>query len=296
MSAAMRDGKMAVSLSGVAETALLPLWGRVQAGQMNEPIAAAVDDGRVMDMLDYDFSRFDNRVLGLSERFLALALAARAREVDWQVRQFLLVHAHGTVVNVGAGLDDLFARADNGLATWYDIDSSEIVDLRLRLLPSTKEERVHELAGSVFDGSVLDRITAPDEGLLFVFSGVLMYFRPDDVRALFELLSHRFGNHPGGAQMAFDALAPAGAHLVQAMLARSGITDASIRWAPGSARGIERLSSHVRVMESYPLFEKTSICPAWGRSPGMLARASNHLGIYRMNRLLIAASTDSCQM
>jgi O-methyltransferase involved in polyketide biosynthesis len=256
---------------------------------MEESADTASNDSRVMHTVDYDFNRFESRRLKASERFMALALAARAREFDWKVRQFLQAHTHGTVVNVGAGLDDLFSRADNGLATWYDIDTEKTIELRRSLIASTESDRVTELGGSVLDPRVLARIAAPADGVLFVFSGVLMYFDDAEVKLVAELLAQYFGNHVGGAQMVFDSLDGIGAHFANAMIGRSGISEADIKWTPSGPRAIEALLPAVRVVESYPLFTKARICPAWGKKMGVLARLSNGMGLYRMNRLLLGA-------
>lgn len=280
--------KRTVALGGVSETALLPLWGRAHALHMEEPILARSGDKQIMYGLDYDFSHLESRRSSLSGNVLSFTLAARAREFDWQVRSFLLAHTHGTVVNVGAGLDDLFSRTDNGLATWYEIDTAELMELRTELIESTRSPRVHEVAGSILDPAVLARIAPPAEGVLFVFSGVLMYFDPQEIERLMGLLSQYFGSQPGGAQMVFDSLTPLGSRIARSMLDRSGIHEAPIRWSPKNPRVLERFDVRPRLMESYPLCAKGSICPAWGRTLGVLARLSNRIVVYRVNRFLLS--------
>ena len=281
------SGEQSIELGGVSETALIPLWGRVQAGLVDD--CAVVDDSgsRLLCELDYDFSHLKDFSAKPSGRLLTLALESRTRECDWQIRSFLLGHEHGTVVNVGAGLDDPFERVDNGMATWYDIDSEEIVDLRRRAMGSAHSPRVHEIIGSVLDPDVLAKIPASPEGVLFVIQGVLMYFDQAEVALLISSISKRFGCEGVSVQMVFDSLSTTGGRFAAGAIARSGMQDAQIRWTLSDPRSLERMPALPRLAESYPMFSKTYICPAWGRGLCMAARLSDRVGAYRMNRVIL---------
>ena len=102
------ENKFSISLTGVPETLLIPLY--IRAKESQRPDAMLKDDiaVAVVDQLDYDFTRI--KLQGHDE----LAIILRLREFDRFARDFLAAHPAGVVVHIGCGLDTRFERAAGG--------------------------------------------------------------------------------------------------------------------------------------------------------------------------------------
>ena len=202
------------TLTGVSETALLTLAARANEARRPERIIDDPEAIRLIDSIDYDFSKFGPPV--------RQTIALRALAYDNNIRRYLASHPRATVVALAEGLQTTFHRL-NGRAgvgdqfRWLTVDLPEIIELRHRLLP--KSPRVSECAQSALDFSWMDRVD-PDNGVFVTAEGVLMYLPPEQSIGLIAECARRF---PGGRMM-FD-LPPAWF----AALARRGLR-ASLRY------------------------------------------------------------------
>ncbi len=176
------------------ETALVTLWGRASEARRSDGI---IDDPmaiRLMDSIDYDFSK-----LGLSTTRQDLAL--RALAFDKNTHRYLSDHPEATVVALGEGLQTSFWRLDAaGLGDefrWLTVDLPPIIELRERLLPHSP--RISTCAQSVLDFTWMDRVNAQD-GVFVTAEGLLPYLQPKQALSVIRECARRF---PGG-QMMFD--------------------------------------------------------------------------------------------
>lgn len=176
------------------ETAMVTLWCRVSearrsGGVIDDPMAI-----RLMDSIDYDFSKF-----GLTTTRQDLAL--RALAFDENTRRYLSDHPKATVVALGEGLQTSFWRLNSaGLGDefrWLTVDLPTIIELRERLLPPSP--RISNCAESVLDFAWIERVD-PQHGVFVTAEGLLPYFQPDEARGIIRECARRF---PGG-QMMFD--------------------------------------------------------------------------------------------
>jgi O-methyltransferase involved in polyketide biosynthesis len=122
------ENKFSISLTGVPETLLIPLY--VRAKESRRPDAMQRDDiaVAVIDQLDYDFTRI--KLQGHDE----LGIILRLREFDRFARDFLTAHPDGVIVHIGCGLDTRFERVDNGGVEWYDLDLPDVIELHRKLV------------------------------------------------------------------------------------------------------------------------------------------------------------------
>lgn len=187
------------------ETAVVTLWCRASEARRSDRI---IDDPvavRLIDSVDYDFSKFK-----LSSNRQDLAL--RALAFDNSARSYLASHPEATVIALGEGLQTSFWRLDAaGLGhefRWLTVDLPPIVELRERLLPESP--RISVCTQSVLDFSWMDRVN-PHNGVFVTAEGLLPYLEPDQALHVIRECARRF---PGG-QMMFD-LPPKS----QALLAR----------------------------------------------------------------------------
>lgn len=185
--------KTTVELQGVPETLLWTLWQR--AAEARRP-DAVIQDPRAVELvesIDYPFEeRFGTPWMGQWQ-------ALRARCFDREIIRFLSTQPEAVVVALGEGLETQFWRVDNGRCRWLTVDLPEVVDLRRRLLPASKRQRL--FACSVLDTRWMDEVDA-SRGVMFTAQGLLMYLQPPEVRRLIAGCAERFS----GGRLVFDTM------------------------------------------------------------------------------------------
>ncbi|NBC18772.1 MAG: class I SAM-dependent methyltransferase [Bacteroidetes bacterium] len=182
--------KATVDLKGVPETLLMTLYNRSVESQRGDPILRDEKAERLIERIDYDFTRFGEG---------RITHPIRATVFDGWVGDFLVHHPNATVVNLGVGLSTQSERIDNGRARFVDLDLPEVIAVRRRFFEDTDRHRM--IAASALDEAWMDAID-PERPAFFVAAGLLMFFEPDDVRTLLGTLVERFP----GAEMAFDVI------------------------------------------------------------------------------------------
>lgn len=274
----MHTNKTEANLHNVHETLLLPLWGRAKAAEMESPVLKDAQAGRLVRQLDYDFSKFNTGIQDIH----VLILAIRAKEMDGMIRDFIQLHPHATIVNIGAGLDTTFYRVNNGNIKWYDLDVPDVMNLRRTLLEPSAQ--VHPISKSMFDPSFLEEISEPEDGVLFLVSGVLMYFPEEQVRTFLATLVSRF---PGG-EAVFDTMTPFGMFAANRMIEQSGIAGAQMQWCISDVRDMERWQPKMTVLEHFPVCARTRSLLAWGLPTAFLISLSNRLPVDVLNHIRFA--------
>lgn len=176
------------------DTALVTLWCRANEARRSDAI---IDDPmaiRLVDSIDYDFSKF---ALPAERQDLAL----RALAFDDGTRRYLATHPRATVVALGEGMQTSFWRLDAaGVGRefrWLTLDLPPNIELRQQLLPDSP--RMSTCARSVLDFSWME-VVNPEDGVFITAEGLLPYLEPAEALNLIGECARRF---PGG-QMMFD--------------------------------------------------------------------------------------------
>jgi O-methyltransferase involved in polyketide biosynthesis len=224
-------------LGAVEETLLITLYGRAVEsrdpdGLLEDPAAV-----RMVEAIDYDFSRFDGKpsLLGACLRTLLF---------DHWVQGFLAEHPAGTVVEVGTGLNTRFERVDNGRVHWIDLDLPDAIALRRRFFRED-EPRREMLAASVLDTAWMERAAELRGPWFFAIEAVLPYLVEDQVRWLIGELSRRFPGSRLATDIATTAMvADQANHDVLSTMA------ATMDWACDEPRDLEGWAPGVRLAES----------------------------------------------
>lgn len=216
--------RMALRLSGAAETLLLPLYARARESQRADGVLHDPRAEQVVARLEYDFDR-----ITLLD-FHQVTRVMSTRELDRITRAFLNRHPDGVVAHLGCGLDTRFERVDNGSMTWFDLDLPEVADLRGALglgdLPTSARTRYHLIGGSALDEAWLAELgDVGGRAVLIVAEGLLTYLPADQVRGLLLTLARRFP----GAELAFEAFQPWAVRVGNATMGRMGFR-APMRW------------------------------------------------------------------
>jgi len=263
------------SLTGVAETLLLPLYFRTQ--ETCRPDALLKDDraAEILAQMNVDLSRIRKIKMDQDDQTV---LVMRNREFDRRARDFLTRHPEAVVVHIGCGLDARFERLDNGQVLWYDLDLPDVIALRRKYLGGDTE-RQHCLAFSAFDGAWPDLLNDHRRlPVLFLAEGLFMYFEELQVKTLFR----RLRDHFPGAELVFDAFSP---YLVRMNNLRFKISgakiDARYRWGLKHGKDIEKWAEGIRLLDEWFPFDQPE--PRldhvrWMRRIPFLARV---IGIYQ---------------
>ena len=184
-----------IELSDLGSTALVTLYCRAIESSTDDPI---LDDPGAVDLtlkLDPVLQASDVPIhRRLVERKLdrrAVAyVAMRARRIDAYAVEFLSRHESGIVVNLGCGFDTRFARIDDGRVRFFELDRSDVIGIKRKLLPET--DRCRYVEASVLDTDWLRELPFDGTPVLFLAEGLLMYLPPEGVRALIVHLRERF--------------------------------------------------------------------------------------------------------
>ena len=220
-------------LSVLAETGLLPLWGRHlwhqnPALQFKDPFAETVVAG-----IEYDFSDIDKRI---GEYGIAL-WGNRSVLLDRKVRDHLRTSPDSHVVSLGVGLDDPMQRVDNGTASFIDCDFPGVLDFRDHFLPPSPRRTIHR--GSFFETPWIDEIIqSGNSSPIICFAGVSMYLKENQLQTLLNTISQRLP----GATIAFDCLSRMGIFVVNQGMRYSALPQEKVHWG---FNGIPQLRSWV---------------------------------------------------
>jgi O-methyltransferase involved in polyketide biosynthesis len=189
----MRQTCLSPGLSGVQETMLWALHDRAYAAKQPNGGFRDPQCVNIYDSIDYEFvSRF-----GTPRSNLA---AARASMIDRTLRRWVSSHPRGFVVSLGEGLETQAYRVDNGQIRWLSVDLMDAIEFRERFMKPT--DRFKHAAMSAFDPRWMNHVD-DRSGVFVIAQGLLMYFRPDEVRKLLAAIGRRFP----GSEMMFDLVA-----------------------------------------------------------------------------------------
>lgn len=190
--------KIAVDLTPIEETLLIPLWAKSEESRRADAVLRDPRADGIRTRLDWDFDRLADAQAS------QLGCCVRGRLMDTWVCQHLALHPGCIVVDLGCGLDGRFERADDGRARWFELDLPAVIALRHRFFHENARRTM--LAGSVLDDDWMDTIANAAAGgpVLFITEGMLPYLAADEARSLFDRLAARFP----GATLMFDVMSP----------------------------------------------------------------------------------------
>lgn len=236
-----------IALQGVQETLLLPLWGRAMEMQKDKPLLHDPQAARIIQSIDYDFSRAAARISALTRA----SWIARCIYFDRKIREYLARRPAGTVVNIGCGFDTTFDRIDNGQATWYELDLPEVIASRRRLLDEAPRHRF--LPYSVFDEAWFAQIK-DKEDVFLLLAGVIYYFTADEVRAMLETFQRHFTR----STLTFDYASPGGVKMANRQVIEGAGMDetAYLKWGIDDIRLLEQWNPAVKVVDSMKMFHE----------------------------------------
>lgn len=240
------------AFSPVQQTLLIPLVARALGGALYPGHACGdVQASRLLQTLDIDSQAY------LADRATVLNVLWRTRLIRDLAQAFFAAHPGAWGLNLGCGLSHYFQWLDNGCNTWVDADLPEVMALRKKLLLA-QPPRLRAATVDLQAAAWWQRLRLPKRALaqpLFVLcEGVLMYFQPDEVRAVLQ----RFVEvAPAGSVLVLDTMARCAVGQAQ-WHASVGRTQAQFHWGIGQMQ--ELTACHPRLQ----LRQAHSVAPSHG--------------------------------
>ncbi len=237
-----------LNLSGVPETYLAPLYWKAVESQ--RPDAMIKDEKAVALVVQMSLDFSPARQIPMTELLQAMRIIF-TREMDRYARDFLSCHPDAVVVHIGCGLDSRFARVDDGLVEWYDLDLPEVIELRRKLL-GDEGERYHLLGCSVIEDAWLEvvKVHTPHP-FLFLAETVFVYFTEAQVKALVLKVRHQFP----GAELVFAGWRPFEVWLGNRYLS-SSLYAGLMRWGFWRGQEIESWGEGIHLLDEWGFFDQ----------------------------------------
>lgn len=153
------------------------------------------------------------------------------------------------VVNIACGLDTRCYRM-SGYAHWYNLDLSETMAVREKLLPESGT--ISQIAMSAMEdwGSKISEQNVP---VLIVIEGLTMYLNAKDVQQIFAVISSRFSQ----ATIFVETMNPA---MVRHFKEKSiDASNAKFTWGIKNGKALAELLPGFRFMEEHSLTEGMAV-------------------------------------
>jgi O-methyltransferase involved in polyketide biosynthesis len=236
------------TLSGVAETLLLPLYNRAMESQRPDAMLKDEKAVELVTQIRLDFSRV--RQIPMPELLKVMRIIF-TREMDRYAREFLARHPQAVVVHIGCGLDTRFERVDNGRVEWYDLDVPDVIDLRRKLI-GDEAGRYHLLGCSVLKDAWLEAVKVHSpHPILFLAEAVFIYFMEAQVKSLVLTLRDHFP----GAELVFDGWRPFEVWVGNRLLSNSPFAGL-MQWGFWRGQEIEGWGEGIHMLGQWGFFDQ----------------------------------------
>lgn len=174
----------ATVLNGVPETLLVPLFYRAKETKEQQPLIRDNKAVEIVDSIQYDFSHCNKWMTQAS-------VVIRLEIFQERIRESLQRRPDSVVINLAAGLDNLFGEMDNGQVEWYDLDLPQVIEIRKHFIEES--ERRHFIACDALDTSWFGKVgNTAGRPVLIIAEGLLPYLPEEEVRKLMSSMSDRF--------------------------------------------------------------------------------------------------------
>lgn len=157
---------------GVADTLFIPLTARVK---VSKKFPEYFYDEKALEMEDLIKNKEIDKK---SSEYAMIANVARSYNLDQMAEEFIDKHDRCNIVNLGVGLETSYYRIERKNSLFYEIDLSEVIELREKIMKEGENEKF--IKGDLFK---LDWSNELDTTLptLMIVSGVFQYFHEADV-------------------------------------------------------------------------------------------------------------------
>ncbi len=191
--------KYVVKKGSVQETLIIPLYGRKVAMDMYPDLFSDKECKELLSKIEYSEDKL-RKESKIKLKIGGILAATRQYDLVTVCKEYVSKYPSASVVNLGCGLDTSYYQIDNGSTRGYNVDFSDVIDIRNELLPAKNSEK--NISSDITDYSWFEKIEYEKEkGIVFFASGVFYYLKKEKVKKLISKLSEVF---PGG-KIVFDA-------------------------------------------------------------------------------------------
>ena len=236
----------------VQQTLIIPLVARALGGGLYPGHACGDEQAsRLLRTLEIDGQAY------LADRPTVLNVLWRTRLIRECAQAFFVEHPKAWGINLGCGLTDYFQWLNNGQNTWLDADLAEVMALRKTLLPA-QMPRLRAGTADLQQPGWWQRLRLPKRAtaqpVLLLIEGVLLYFQPDEVRAVLQEFAEAA---PAGSVLVLDTMARCAVGQAQ-WHASVGRTQAQFRWGIGQMQELTACHPRLQLRQSH------SVAPSHG--------------------------------
>ena len=251
----LKETKTKVDMGGVSETFLLTVYLRAKESAREDGIISDRLAEEWVGQMEYNFEKFDK------DRLSGVGVSIRTEVLDEIVSHFLKENPEGIIVNIGAGLCTRFQRIDNGLATWFELDVPQAIELRRKFI-SPAPPRYRYVEKSAFDYTWIDEVAKATINnackVLFVAEGVLMYFEEREVKELFRQIKEHFPE----AEVVTDTMPKCSTKMSIKHHKSVSQTEARFKWGLGKTSELFGWNLGIDIIKEYSLFDRHT--KRWG--------------------------------
>jgi len=223
------------TLKGVPYTLMIPLVARARAREYfpNDYIADPTAE-TILKKIGKTGDEFMNEMT-------VRAVRDRTQIFRDCAADFFKRNPKSTGASIGCGLSNYFQWLNNGTNKFVDADLPEVMEVRRQLLtPINDRHRFLDL--SLTSPNWWDELSLPNEPVVIIIEGVLMYLKPEEVAKVL----HTFGERAApGSELLFDHMCWLAVGQAQKHSAVMKHTNAEFAWG---IRKIEELTApHTRL-------------------------------------------------
>lgn len=233
------------------DTMILPVFARAHESRKLSPL---LKDDKAVEIEESICNQL-GKIVQTRDSCRHYAFIMRTICFDRLIKDFIWRHPHGTVINIGCGLDSTFERLNPKTVQWYDLDLPDVIELRKFFF--TESENRKFISSSFLDNEWLRRIVYDDSLLVFA-SGVFYYYGENTIKKFFAKLSFSFPSY----ELLFDITSSAGVRTTNRMIVKTGIHGMGLlKWGVKDYRNILQWNPRMVFLGKYRLFHQDSIRP-----------------------------------
>lgn len=237
--------KIKVELGDIQRTLFMPVWARAVETKKENPILVDRTALEIIDTVDFDFSQMTDNLAEISQ----IGWIARCKRYDLIVNKFINDHPKGTVVNIGCGLDTSYERINSNSILWYDLDLPDVIELKRKFQKETEKRRF--ISSSFLETNWFNNLEINDN-ILFISTGVFVYFKELEIRDFVIKVANRFDN----CEMFFDVTSPKGLEIANQVIQKSGLDSRSFfKWALTDKSILLSWDRRISLLNTYHTFK-----------------------------------------
>ncbi|MBN2535348.1 MAG: class I SAM-dependent methyltransferase [Spirochaetales bacterium] len=220
------------------ETLLIPLYCKYLESRKVLPIIKDEKAIEIVNSIDYDFEHLE-----IPEQTY-VTICIRAKQFDKYARNYLMKVPDSVFIHLGCGLDSRFHRVDNNNVEWYDLDFSEVIEIRKYFY--NESDKYHFISSSVMELNWLEKINPENRQIIILAEGLFMYLKEEEIKLLFKAIKNKFSK----SIIIFDCYSEITAKGIKnhPSIKRTG---AVINWGINNAKEIESWDDNIHLIEEW---------------------------------------------